>query len=519
MLCSTDDTIAAIATAAGGAARGMVRVSGPDAAKIAAACFSANDDRPLDAVRQPTALPGRVRITLAGDAPRSVPCDLFLWPTSRSYTRQPVAELHTIGAPPLVDAVLAAVCRAGARLAEPGEFTLRALLAGRLDLTQAEAVLGVIDAQHVEDLDAALAQLAGGLAQPLGTLRDELVSLLADLEAGLDFADEDIEFISADALQARLKSATALLTDVSAQMTSRLGPRPAAQVVLTGPPNVGKSSLFNKLVVRYGTDSAASRATTLEAIVSPYPGATRDYLTAEIRLNGLRCELVDTAGIDPHERISDHLPLPLGEGRGEGASIDAAAQSLAAERRAHAAVRVLCVEAPHEDASPPLPLGEGWGEGALLPLSLEEGRGERSTTAVATAPCDLIAITKADLGKAATPLNLPADSPDGVPVVVTSSHTGQGLDELRAVLTELLSADATATRSQVVAATADRCRESVRLAADAIQRAADVLATGGGDELVAVELRDALDHLGQVVGAVYTDDLLDRIFSKFCIGK
>jgi tRNA modification GTPase len=127
-----------------------------------------------------------------------VPCDAFVWPTARSYTRESVVELHTLGSPPVVEAILAALCRAGARLAEAGEFTLRAFLAGRLDLTQAEAVLGVIDARGKNDLDAALRQMAGGIAGPLQLLRNDLLQLLAELEAGLDFAEEDIEFASSE---------------------------------------------------------------------------------------------------------------------------------------------------------------------------------------------------------------------------------------------------------------------------------------------------------------------------------
>lgn len=481
MSYETNDTIAAVATAAGGAARGMVRVSGPRAIDVAAACFTPDDGRPLDTLRRATAARGRVRITLGEAAPRNLPCDLFLWPTRRSYTREPIAELHVLGSPPLVDAVLAAVCQAGARLAEPGEFTLRAFLAGRLDLTQAEAVLGVVDARGSDELDAALAQLAGGLSRPLGRLRDELVGLLAELEAGLDFADEDIQFISPDELRRRLGAAGRLLGDVAAQMASRLAETHADQVVLTGRPNVGKSSLFNALAASRASQPGAPRAARHEAIVSHQPGTTRDYLTATIRLDGLRCELVDTAGVG-----QGILPLGLSRRERELGDIDAAAQSMTAERRARAAVRVLCVEAP----------------GAVMP--------EPSS-------CDVVALTKADLVDG--PINVPGQLPGSVPVVATSSVTGQGLDQLCAVLGDLLAAEATATRGQIVAATADRCRESIRLAEAALVRAAQVLADGSGEELVAVELRSALDELGQVVGAVYTDDLLDRIFSTFCIGK
>ena len=219
MSYSTDDTICAIGTAAGGAARGMVRISGPEAIAIAGRVFRAEDDGPLEEIRIPTALTGQLRLnptvtngSAGGPLPYSqfaseslVPCDLFLWPTRRSYTREPVAELHTLGSTPVLEAVLAAVCRHGARLAEPGEFTMRAFLAGRVDLTQAEAVLGVIDAGDADQLAAALTQLAGGLARPLQTLRENLLQLLAELEAGLDFVEDDIRFISQAEVIERLK--------------------------------------------------------------------------------------------------------------------------------------------------------------------------------------------------------------------------------------------------------------------------------------------------------------------------
>ena len=209
-MLTLDDTIAAVASAAGGGARGIVRLSGPQAVEIVSRCF-----RPLDAsvgwkrFEHATAIPGRVSFQRCSDSEPSSPsaeltADLFLWPTRRSYTRQPLAEIHTLGSPPLLQAVLQSICAAGARLAEPGEFTLRAFLAGRIDLTQAEAVLGVIDAADRRQLHAALTQLAGGLSQPLLELRSELLDLLADLEAGLDFVEDDIRFIAPAELKNRL---------------------------------------------------------------------------------------------------------------------------------------------------------------------------------------------------------------------------------------------------------------------------------------------------------------------------
>jgi len=503
-----DDTICAIATVSGGAARGMVRVSGPDAIRIVAKVFQASDAVPLDAIRLPTALAGHAIVELDYNEPRTLPCDVFLWPTARSYTRQPVAELHTLGSPPLLEALVAAVCRAGARLAEPGEFTLRAFLAGRIDLTQAEAVLGVIDAHGNEELNAALSQLAGGLARPLQQLRDGLLQLLAELEAGLDFVEEDIEFVSTEELLARLASASRLLSAVARQMSSRSTAGRAVQVALVGSPNTGKSSLFNAMVARCGVAGGASERKSTPAIVSPQRGTTRDYLTATIELDGVRFELVDTAGIDETASGSS-LPLPPGEGRGEGeveearhphpalsqgervSMIDSAAQSFAAERRAEAAIRLCCIDVT-EDAS----------QTPAAPLE--------------AAQCDIVVLTKADLPRG---LLQRADALGNVNVVVTSSRTGQGIDALCDRIRALLVNEKVAQQGQVVAATADRCRESIRLAEAATGRASEIATADGGNELVAAELHIALAELGKVVGAVYTDDLLDRIFRTFCIGK
>ena len=200
----------------------MVRLSGPATAEILARSFVADATEACSPPAVAAAMPGQVVVTLAAAPPRPFPCTLYYWPTSRSYTRQPVAEFHTLGSPPLLHAVLEAVCRAGARLAEPGEFTLRAFLAGRLDLTQAEAVLGVIDARGADQLHAAAEQLAGNLARPLHRLRDELLSLLAELEAGLDFVEEDLQFIAPEELTARLATAADELAAVARQMSSRL---------------------------------------------------------------------------------------------------------------------------------------------------------------------------------------------------------------------------------------------------------------------------------------------------------
>jgi tRNA modification GTPase len=457
MSLDIDDTIAAIATAAGGGLRGIVRVSGPCAVSIANSLFefTIQHDAPASPSKLATCRRGALRLT---SPLGEVPATLYLWPTSSSYTRQPSAEFHLPGSPPILEAALQAICRAGARIARPGEFTLRAFLAGRLDLTQAEAVLGIIDAHDRRQLSSALAQLAGGLARPLGALRQSLLELLAHLEAGLDFADEDIEFIGRNELQSQLSTAENTIASLMNQMRSRGQFGAVRRIVLAGLPNVGKSSLLNVLA----GESAA--------IVSSVAGTTRDFVTRQLIVGDLECLITDAAGL---------------EFAASGHEIDASAQSHARQQIAAADLTLLCLDCSHP-----------------------------ARASDVNAVCSLISSphlsvwTKCDLPQAARSAIEPS-------TVYTSSRTGEGLRELRATIGQAL--QSAAAESGTVTSTADRCRDSLRLAAAALARARSNVAES--DELVAAEIRVALDELGAVVGAVYTDDILDRVFSRFCIGK
>ena len=455
----TDDTIAAIASASGGAARGIVRISGPNALGILETCFRADTNVELSSLRSATAFSGT--LTLRESAIEELAADVYFWPNQRSYTRQPVAEIHTLGSPPLLSAVLRTVCAGGARLAEPGEFTLRAFLAGRIDLTQAEAVLGIIDARGERELQAALSQLAGGMALPLQKLRDSLLDLLAHLEAGLDFSEEDIQFITQAELQRQLDEARDLLNSINSQIHERELHDNLPRVALIGWPNVGKSSLFNAL----------SKQSV--ALVSAQPGTTRDYLDQLLDLDGVQCRLIDTAGVETDAEPSSGEP-----------GIGSIAQRMTASQAETCEIRLLCLDSTR-------PMGV-WEQQQLTANHFAR---------------QLVIVTKCDAAKLG---NLPPGA------LETSAVSGLGVARLRQALREEL---LTLQRSQTSSLTPQRCAASLRAAGECFVRASELNRLRGGDELIASEVRVALTELGKVVGAVYTDDILDRIFSRFCIGK
>ena len=441
-----NDTIAAVASPPGGGHLGTVRVTGPDALAVVLRGFVPPEGTPRD---PPTRAERRAGTLAVAGLRQPLAVEVNLWPGAATYTGQPLAEVQAVGSPPILGAILATFLGRGARLAEPGEFTLRAFLAGRIDLTQAEAVLGVIDAGNPAQLDAALRQLAGGLAEPIARLRDDLADTLAHLEANLDFADEaDVDPLGRDRLAASLAEQAA---DVG-RLAARLGGRDRAagrpRVVLVGPPNAGKSRLFNALI---GRD---------RAIVAPQAGTTRDYLEATCDCDGLAVDLVDTAGA-------------------ELASSPIEAQAQAA-RAGQSLVGDLLLDC--RPAGDPGPVAEA---GPIEPARIR-------------------VVTKVDL------------APDAGPGLGTSAATGAGVDELRSTIARALRA---VGPGEGVAATAVRCGEGLATAARSLEAAAEAVRVGAGDELVAVDLRQAIDDLGRVVGAVVTDDLLDRIFRRFCIGK
>ncbi|MCI0440446.1 MAG: 50S ribosome-binding GTPase, partial [Chloroflexi bacterium] len=306
-----EDTIVAVSSAPGAGARAIVRLSGTGLLPLLSRVFFSSE--PLE--RRRRRWEGVLRVP---EIHSPLPADLYYWVGPHSYTGQDVAELHTLSSPPLLDLLVAHLLHLGARAARPGEMTMRGFLAGKLDLTRAEAVHGVIEASNRAELKHALTQLAGGVARPLQELREDLLNLRADVEAGLDFSEEDLTFVETDALIRRIGKGIALVTLAGKQVDQRGMSERHYRVVFAGRANAGKSSLFNAI----GGGMA---------LVSPQAGTTRDYLVQSIDLNGVRVELVDTAGL---RRVFE--------------TIEEQAQQLAREQMEEADLVLLCVPGDEE---------------------------------------------------------------------------------------------------------------------------------------------------------------------------
>lgn len=454
-----DDTIAALASAPGSAARGIVRISGPDVHTVLQQVLNAKI--PETSSRLPQRFSSEVELNGSHAA---LPVDVLFWPTKRSYTGQPLGEIHTIGSPPLLEQTLSLLFQCGVRPARPGEFTLRAFLAGRLDLMQAEAVLGVIDAHDHQELETALKQLGGGLSGRIAEVRSDLLDLLSDLEAGLDFVEEDIEFVKREDLIARLSGAAETIGRLATQAETRMQSTGQSRVVLAGLPNAGKSCLFNALIEEEA------------AIVSTIKGTTRDVLRATAAWDGLTVEVIDTAG---WEASPTELMQQADDQRQQNSTT--------------ADVLLYCIASDGDPEEEELN-NKLWSEFQSLGIP------------------SILVRTKSDLPK---PLAIPDSMGDPV---CLSAVTGEGMIELKKTIAVKLSENQRGGR-QLIGSTAARCQESLATAAGSLAEAQNAAQQFLGDEIVALELHQVLDHLGRILGTVFTDDILDRIFSKFCIGK
>lgn len=508
---SVDDTICAIATPVGEGGIGIVRISGAHAIDIAAHVVRPRNQQPLQRLEShrlylsdvlypesslppresqgegPASLsPPRERARVRGKAEsQASPIDealVVIMRKPRSYTGEDVVEIQTHGGAWILQATCHGLIRHGARLAQPGEFTKRAFLNGRLDLTQAEAVLDTIQATTSRSLQAAQSLLRGSLSKEVDALRERLIRVLAHVEAGMDFAEEDITFIQAAEVQQALTDTQRVVEQLIASYEEGRLIREGIKVAIIGRPNVGKSSLLNALLKLD------------RAIVSDQPGTTRDVIDESLNVRGIPLRLLDTAGL---RQTQDTV-----EGEGIRRTEDAIAEA----------------------------------DVLLLVLDGAEGVTDEDRAVFETygSQRHLLVMNKMDLPESQSfdmrSLPLPKEFPlptvgegqgegaQGPGFVKVSAKTGEGLDHLTTVIQSVcLKEGLEATPSVLV--TRLRHKASLEQAHRSIEEAMRSLERKESGECVALDIRAALDALGEITGAISTEDILDRIFQDFCIGK
>ncbi len=450
-------TITAIATPLGEGGLAVIRISGPDAVGLAERIFVPAGKR---TVRPGAAATHTVHYGhIVRDGRRIDEVLLTVLRAPRTFTREDTVEISCHGGVLVTRLVLEAVLAAGARAAGPGEFTLRAFLNGRIDLAQAEAVADLIHARTELALDAANEQLAGTLSHRIQTLRDDLMRTSAHIEAHIDFPDEDISPDTHGTLLGRLDRGDVLIAGLLKTAKEGQVLRRGIRAAIIGRPNAGKSSLLNQLL---GHD---------RAIVSPVAGTTRDTVEETADVRGIPVIFIDTAGL---RETDDHVEA-------EGVR-----RSRAALGKAELVLHVL-------DASGPLT------------------EDDRSLLAEASGRPRVIVLNKADLPAV---LRLP----EGLTGVATSCSSGDGIEAVKDAIEGAVWSGRLASVPSQITVNA-RHADALRRAQGSIQRAAAELRGGSSLELVAIDLRLAADAVGEIVGKTTTDDLLDAIFSQFCLGK
>jgi tRNA modification GTPase len=445
---SSNDTIVAISTPPGRGGIGIVRLSGPDACNIAA---------PMLRLRHPLAA-GQARFgeLLDRDGQKLDEIVATLFAAPHSYTGEDVLEIAAHGAPVLLEALVQQSIAAGARLANPGEFTERAFLSGRIDLTQAEAVRDLIDAQTLHQARIAAQQMEGALARRIQPVKTALVELIAALEAGIDFAEDDIDVMPAEIIAEKLTAVREPLAQLAASFAYGRIVRDGLTLAIVGPPNAGKSSLFNRLIERE------------RAIVTATPGTTRDLVTERVAIGGIPVDLIDTAGL--RESTDEAESLGIAKSR---------------EAMADADIILLVRDGSKSE---------------LHDTALLHSLAERKHLLVANKK-DLIPTTGAKFH----PREL-----------MVSALTSDGIATLRDLILKLAGGTA---QSESGMLTNLRQREAIEAALRGLTSAQAALTTSTPHEMLLLDIYAALRGLDALTGATTADDVLNLIFSSFCIGK
>lgn len=456
----TTDTIAAIATPLGESGIGVIRISGSKAYDVGDAIFQSKSSLPL-AQRRDRSIQYGLIVDDDGKAVDEV--ILLIMKGPRSYTAEDVLEIQCHGGRQSLSEILGLVLHHGARLANPGEFTQRAFVNGRIDLAQAEAVMDVIQAKSAQGLTSAVSQLEGRLSRVVGDMRLHLTDFITRLEVTVDYPEEDLEDIEVPDIAGAIREMERRLDDMLAESKSGRMMRDGVMAAIAGTPNAGKSSLLNRFLE------------TERAIVTDVPGTTRDVIEEWISIQGVPICLVDTAGI----RSTDDTVEQIGVRR-------------AKEYMERADIILVVV-----DQSRPLQEEDR--------QILETARGRQA----------LIVLNKEDLQPAFETEELQSY---GLPLLSISASTGAGMGELKdAMLSLALQQGLTAAQSALLANT--RHIELVRQSREALQRALDTIEEGMPVDCAIVDIREAWELLGSITGDTVHDDIIEEIFSRFCLGK
>jgi tRNA modification GTPase len=456
------DTITAIATPPGEGGLGIIRISGEKALGIALQLFHPASGKIMQEPEPQKVLFGEVRDPASGQCVDEVLLTFFKAP--KSYTAEDVVEISAHGGTWITTKILELVLAQGARLAEPGEFTRRAFTNGRLDLTQAEAVADVIESASDKALNSALSQLKGGLSKRLNTLHESLLSAQAQLEASIDFSEDGLTFESRETTEKNIHQVEQELRKLVDTFRHGKIIREGMRVTLVGKPNVGKSSLLNALLQED------------RAIVTPIAGTTRDTLEERARIKDIHITLIDSAGLrDNPEMIEE-----------EGIE-----RTRAALQKADLALVMFDTSEPLDDNDQ---------------LLMQEV-GEKTR---------LIVLNKSDLPAAWQSKQIKNFLAGDEPLVM-SAKSGAGFDSLKEFIYQKATAGERAGESLII--TREHHRDHLQQAAQALHNAGNSLKDGHSEELVAVDVTLAMEHLGIILGKTFEEDLLDKIFGQFCIGK
>ena len=460
---SAQETIVAISTPPGRGGIGIVRLSGPQSVEIASHLLRLRHPLVHAQAQLADILP------VSGTNGQQVRLDeavVTCFQQPASYTREDVVEIAAHGSPVVLDFIVRASIVRGARLARPGEFTERAFLSGRIDLTQAEAVRDLIDAQTLYQARIASQQMEGALSRRMRPVKQTLIGLIAELEAGIDFAEDDIDLLPAAAISVRLAAIAEPLARMASSFAYGRIVRDGFSLSIAGRPNAGKSSLFNRLVQQE------------RAIVTATPGTTRDTVTERVSLGGIPLNLIDTAGL----RVSQDEAERLGIEKSREAIADAD-------------VVLLVLDATANSLTP---------EEVEL---LEQLQNRRA----------LVVVNKIDLPRGEVIEHARRLLNERHPAVEVSALTGAGIVTLQAGILALIQGEGSEAESGLM--TNLRQQNAITDALDAIRRAEKAMGENAPQEILLLDLYNALHHLDALTGETRSDDILNLIFSAFCIGK